>query len=103
MLYFYNNLPWPSCEWDASRGSQTPGRTLQKGKLKGVVVDWQDARMPGTPVEIQSSEFRAEVKTSEAGEFETDLPMGIYEVSVQREGFEKFHQKSVKVDPSNTT
>ena len=65
-------------------------------------MDWQDARMLGTAVVIRSSKFRAEVKTNEAGEFETNVPMGAYEVSVQREGFEKFRQKSVKGEPSNT-
>ncbi|MFN8008888.1 MAG: carboxypeptidase-like regulatory domain-containing protein [Terriglobia bacterium] len=87
----------------AFRGSATPEKTLSKGKLKGVVVDWQDARVTGTLVVIRSSKLKFEVKTSETGEFETEVPVGAYEVSVHREGFKKFRQKGVMVEQIKCT
>ena len=78
-------------------------RVFTKGKLKGVVVDHQEARITGTQVRIRSSEFKADLKTNEAGEFESEVPVGVYEVSVESAGFKKFHRKGVKVEPSKTT
>jgi len=86
----------------ASEGSTPQGKSPSKGKLKVVVVDWQEARIPGPKILIRGSKFKVDVKANEAGEFETDVPVGIYEVSAHSEGFQKFRQKGVIVHEGKT-
>ena len=88
--------------WTASGASKPQDKSSSKGKLKVVVVDWQEARIPGTTILIRSSKFKAEVKANEAGEFETDVPVGVYEVSSHSEGFKKSRQKGVRVEEGKT-
>ena len=39
---------------------------------------------------------------NEAGEFESEVPVGVYEVSAQSEGFKKFRQKGIRVESGQT-
>lgn len=87
----------------ASGGSTPQDNSSSKGKLKVVVVDWQEARIAGPKILFRSSKFKAEVKANEAGEFETEVPVGVYEVIAQTEGFKKFRQKGVRVEEGKTT
>ena len=89
--------------WTAAEVSTSGSKEIRGGRLKVIVVDWQEAQVVGTQLLIQNKGLRTEVTGNERGEVEIDLPIGVYRVSAQGEGFQKFSQKGVKVEQGRTT
>jgi hypothetical protein len=90
--------------------SLTPisGRTSLKqfGKIKGRVVDVNNARIPRADITIVGEGLRWRVTTDSEGEFEISLPIGEYRLSVEANGFrrsasQKFLIKSGKTQRFN--
>ena len=75
------------------------------GKIKGLILDPNDARIPFATITIESSPkvgFRKKLKPGEAGEFEIELPAGIYYITVEATSFCKFEGWELKVVPRVT-
>ncbi|HYW71689.1 MAG TPA: carboxypeptidase-like regulatory domain-containing protein [Pyrinomonadaceae bacterium] len=76
------------------------------GKVRGRVVDINDARITSADVLIvgsganRGSNWR--LKTNDAGEFEASLPAGEYQFSIQANGFRRFSSKPFVVKAART-
>jgi hypothetical protein len=55
--------------------------------VKGVVVDWQYARVPPTTLVFESEGQTKEVKVDDQGAYEVQLPPGLYTVKATAPGF----------------
>ena len=65
---------------DASVQSTVTAEPL--GRIKGVVVDWQDARVVNALIIVEGKNTRREFASNEDGEFKIELPKGIYRIKV---------------------
>ncbi|HEX6622854.1 MAG TPA: carboxypeptidase-like regulatory domain-containing protein [Pyrinomonadaceae bacterium] len=72
------------------------------GKIKGVVLDKNDARVAGARVGISNAKSRRAVASNEEGEFEVELPAGVYRVRVKANGFRAFVLWPFEVKPGVT-
>lgn len=79
----------------------SPRRT--SGKLEGVVVDVNDARVANASVTIAGKRLKREVVSDEEGKFRIELPAGTYQFTVYSPGFAVFRGKDVKVQADFTT
>lgn len=83
----------------------TPPPKWTTGRIKGVVLDANDARVVGASLTIEGSpqaSFKRRLKTGEAGEFELELPAGVYDIAVEAAGFRHFTGWELKVKPRET-
>src|ERR1051325_10659731 len=55
--------------------------------VRGVVVDWQYARVPPTTLVFASEGQTKEVKVDDQGAYEVQLPPGLYKVKATAPGF----------------
>jgi hypothetical protein len=84
-----------------SAGAATPPKT-QTGKIKGVVVDVNDARIVFAEVLVVGGGLRRHLKTNAEGEFESSLPTGEYQFLVQAEGFRPFQSAHFEITRRKT-
>jgi hypothetical protein len=62
-------------------------------ELKGVIVDWQDARVSDASIIIEGKNFRHSLVADNIGEFRIALPVGTYKLSVKHPTFMTYDQK----------
>ncbi len=79
-----------------------PSSVSQSGKIAGVVLDINDARIADATVIIERAKFKRELRSGDAGEFEIELPAGVYQITVEKHGFNRFVVESLKVKPKVT-
>ena len=87
------------------RGSTARSAGPQTGRILGVVLDRNDARVAGATVIIEGGpklDFKRELKSGEAGEFEIKLPPGVYRITVEANGFHRFEGPELKVQARAT-
>ena len=70
----------------------------QTGRITGVVVDPNDARIVGATVRIENGEFRQTKRTDSEGKFELKAPEGLYDLTIEQSGFRKFRMRGFRVD-----
>ena len=73
------------------------GVAEQEVELKGVIVDWQDARIIDVSIIIEGKNFRRSLVSDDKGEFRTLLPADTYKVSVKHPHFKTYVIKKLKV------
>ena len=66
-------------------------------ELRGVVVDWQDARIIDASIIIEGKNFRRSLIVDNTGEFRIALPVGTYRVTVKHATFKTYVIKKLKV------
>lgn len=88
--------------WSTFSTAQTPVKTESVGRVSGIVLDVNDSRVANAKVIIKGSNFQKELSTSDIGQFQTDLPLGEYSVTVYANGFCKFENELPKIT-SNVT
>lgn len=68
------------------------GAHLQRatGKLKGIVVDWQYARVLNTKIILEGRSFKKEVAVDAEGAYEAEVPAGSYLVKAESAGFRQY-------------
>ncbi len=74
---------------------------LSSGTILGTVTDASGAVLPGATVKIvnPATNLTREVATNEDGNFRVDqLPVGVYQVEIEKQGFKKEIRANVKVD-----
>src|SRR5215213_9854225 len=78
--------------------------TQQKGKLAGVVIDANDARVKGASVTVQYDTEEWKAISGAAGDFEIELPVKPlpYHFTVKANGFCKFEGEQVKIQLRQT-
>lgn len=72
--------------------------TLQTGRIIGVVLDANNARIVGATIKIKNARFNREVRSGEEGDFEAELPAGAYRITVEQPGFRRFELSSFRVN-----
>jgi hypothetical protein len=78
------------------------GSRQQFGKIKGQVVDINDARILRAEVVIAGEGLRWRLTTNDEGEFETLLPTGEYQFSVEADGFQRFSSQRIEIKSGKT-
>ena len=73
------------------------------GRVEGVVTDKFGARVAKVAIKIESKRSKVEIVSDEEGRFQTDLPVGLYRITVYSPGFESFKSDDIKVQADNTT
>src|SRR4051812_41946025 len=71
------------------------------GVISGTVVDASGAIVPGADVRIRSEDtgFARAVQTGELGDYRIPfVPVGVYDITVQRQGFKTQLQKSIRAE-----
>ena len=74
-------------------GKAKPGQrpeAAQTSRIVGVVLDKNDARIVDASVKIENKDYRRQLRSDDEGRFEVELPPGIYQITVKRQGFRKF-------------
>ena len=86
--------------------SLTPaaGRASPKqfGKVKGRVVDVNNARIVQAEVLIIGEGLSWRLMTNTAGEFETALPIGDYQISIEADGFQRVAPQKFQIKAGKT-
>jgi hypothetical protein len=72
------------------------------GKIQGVLLDVNDARIVSATVIIENAQFKRELKSGEEGDFEIELPAGVYQIKVEANGFRRFELSPFKVKANVT-
>src|SRR6266498_4550974 len=72
------------------------------GKIKGTILDANDARVVNAVVRIYGGETKRGLKSNSEGQFEISLPAGYYESTVEANSFRRFVYSSLKVQPGQT-
>lgn len=70
----------------------------QTGRITGIVVDANDARVVGATVRIENADFTQTRRSDDQGRFELNAPAGTYELTVEQSGFKKFRMRDVRVE-----
>lgn len=69
----------------------------QTGRITGIVVDPNDARVVGAYITIENSEYKRTRRSNSEGKFELRVPSGAYNITVEQSGFKKFRLRDVRV------
>ncbi|HVW85927.1 MAG TPA: carboxypeptidase regulatory-like domain-containing protein, partial [Bryobacteraceae bacterium] len=74
------------------------------GSIQGVVKDPSSALVPNATVSVKNQAgLERQTKTNESGFYAiTNIPPGIYTITVDAPGFKKFESSNNKLDPSST-
>lgn len=73
-------------------------RNLQTGKIIGLVLDANDARIVGATIRVESARFHRKLRSGDEGDFEVELPAGAYRITVEKDGFQRFEIASFRVN-----
>jgi hypothetical protein len=65
-------------------------RRAAAGKISGVVLDRNDARIVGAAITISNAGLKRELKSDEEGSFRVELPAGSYQIEARANGFRRF-------------
>jgi hypothetical protein len=74
----------------------------QFGKIKGRVVDINNARIVHADLLIVGEGLSWRLVTNTDGEFETALPVGEYQLSVEASGFDRFASQKFEIKSGKT-
>jgi len=80
----------------------TSAATARVGKIRGIVLDVNKARVVNALVIVQSAEVKRRVMSDGEGRFEISLPPGSYEITVKAAGFREFSSPLLRVEPGKT-
>lgn len=73
---------------------------IQQGRMSGLVVDFNRARVPGVSITIKSKRFEQKIVSSDDGSYEINLPIGKYKIMVEGDGFYQV-KRTVRVYPDS--
>jgi hypothetical protein len=74
----------------------------QFGKIKGQVVDINNARIVRAEVLIVGEGLSWRLMTNSEGEFESSLPIGEYQLSIEASGFRRFASQKFSIKSGKT-
>ena len=77
--------------------SRSHAHNLRAGKITGVVLDANDARIAGAIVLIEKAKFSRLIQSDDQGGFKVDVPAGVYRITVEMDGFKRFVLSHVSV------
>ncbi|HEX5731822.1 MAG TPA: carboxypeptidase-like regulatory domain-containing protein [Blastocatellia bacterium] len=77
--------------------SNPPAKAQKTAKVIGVVGDETGAVIPDASVTVQNDETTRKTVTDDGGEFEIELPEGVYRIIVEKRDFCKYKQEGLEV------
>jgi hypothetical protein len=80
----------------------SPESQNNNGKIQGVLLDINDARIVGARIIIESGQFKRQLRSGNEGDFEIQVPAGTYQIKVEANGFRKFELSPFKVKANVT-
>lgn len=89
--------------WQAPSHAQehTPAPRAE-GELKGLVVDWDDARIVGAKITAENKKYSFEAWSNEEGAFKLKLPVSEYLIKIESYGFGTYVRKRVRIEADET-
>jgi carboxypeptidase family protein len=72
------------------------------GRISGVVVDLNDARIVGARISLKSERLSRTIYSSDEGEFEVEVPIGSYDLIAEARGFKTTITKDLQVRAGET-
>jgi hypothetical protein len=76
----------------------SPFATAQlMGKIKGVVLDPNDARIVGATITVKSDKLNRTIRSNDAGEFEVEVPTSSYQLYAEAFWFKKSDAADLQV------
>lgn len=73
-------------------------RDSRTGKIIGVVLDPNNARVAGAAIRIGNARLSRELLSGDEGDFEVELPAGEYRMTVEQPGFHTFELSPLRVN-----
>jgi carboxypeptidase family protein len=86
-----------------TRAVDCSGQTIQNGKVRGSVFDPNEALIPKAKFIIEGRDFRREVSSNDVGEFEAEVPAGIYRITSEQGAYYPLKRASFRVAPDSVT
>jgi hypothetical protein len=86
-----------------AQSDRQPSTTESIGKLSGLILDSEDARVPGARIIVEREGFRREIISTNVGSYEMDLPIANYTVTVMRVGFYPFRKSCLPIRSESVT
>ena len=85
--------------------SPAPSSGQSTGKVKGTVLDFNGAAIvtPKPTIVVKGRDQTRELHPDENGDYEVELPAGIYSISAEITGFFPFRRAAFRVQPDVTT
>jgi hypothetical protein len=71
----------------------------QEGRVRGTVLDFNEAVIPGIGVIFESGQTKQKVVSDEAGNFDIGLPGGVYQVTTEAHNFLPFRRAAFRLQP----
>ena len=65
----------------------------------GSITDTKGKRLRGAHVSVEGTNFKRAIKPNRKGEFQIELPPGIYKIKVKKSGFATFELLEVRMTP----
>ena len=90
-IFAYNSFSFAFAAAESLQDAQRAGR------VAGIVIDVNEARIVGASIRIQNAEFRKVVRSDTEGQFELEVPPGTYQLTVEKSGFKRFHLPAFRV------
>jgi carboxypeptidase family protein len=78
------------------------GTSPRVGRLKGIVLDVNNARVVNAVVMVQAGDVKRRVLSNDEGRFEISLPPGTYQITVKADGFRQFTSPLLRVVPGKS-
>jgi hypothetical protein len=69
--------------------------------FRGSITDTKGRRIRGASVLIAGAGFKREIKPTRKGEFEINLPAGVYKITVTKSGFAAYELTDLRITPGN--
>jgi uncharacterized membrane protein len=71
--------------------------SARRSKIVGTVLDKNGARIVGAVVKIENAQVSRAALSDTEGVFEVELPAGVYQMTVEMDGFNKFELSTFRV------
>jgi carboxypeptidase family protein len=80
----------------------TSAASPRLGRIKGIVLDVNQARVVNAVVIVQGGDVKRKVMSDDEGRFEISLPPGSYQITVKAAGFREFTSALLRVEPGKS-
>jgi len=86
-----------SVGWGSLQTDRSFAQTHPYGVFQGRIVDVNGKIIRGASVTVESANFTRSVRPNPAGHFGTELPPGVYRITVKKSGFATYQLTNVEI------
>lgn len=91
------------CFATLTRSVDCSEQTIENGTVRGAVFDPNEALIPKAKFVIEGRDFRREVSSNDVGEFEAEVPAGIYRITSEQGLYYPLRRAPFRVAPNSVT